>query len=225
MMSTISDAILFENLGFRWDRAVLPITIPSRSIERACFRLHKMLPEFVWDAAVLEGNPFTFSEVRTLLDGITVGGHRLADQDQVLNLAESARHLLRLVRNRSFRLDKPTFVELNGIVARNEALEWGVFRGEGRERDCTPRVSLGEYGHYEPPPTIPGAPELNRIFAEGVALGRRVLAILCRGDDGDRPRACLLAGEHGAEAQAHAPGPAAGAVLDDVALSLAGKDA
>ena len=33
-----------------------------------------MLPEYVWDAGVLEGNPFTFPVVKTLLEGVTVGG-------------------------------------------------------------------------------------------------------------------------------------------------------
>ena len=46
-----------------------------------------MLPEYVWDAGVLEGNPFTFPEVKTLLEGVTVGGRKLSDQEQILNLA------------------------------------------------------------------------------------------------------------------------------------------
>ena len=47
--------------------------------------------------------------------------------------------------------------ELNGIVARKEALEWGVFRGEGQEKNYTPDVGLGERGRYTPLPTLPGA--------------------------------------------------------------------
>ncbi len=57
--------MLFDALGFRWDRSAIPTSIPSHSTERVCFRFHKMLPEFVWDASVLEGNPFTFPEVKT----------------------------------------------------------------------------------------------------------------------------------------------------------------
>lgn len=147
----------------------MPAEIPVNSPERACFRMHKMLAGFVWDAGVLEGNPITFPQVQTLLDGITVGGHRISDQEQILNLAESSRRLLALVRNGQFALSKPVFVELNGIVARNESLEWGVFRGEGCETAYTPDVALGEHGRHTPRPTLPGAPELNRVFREGVA--------------------------------------------------------
>lgn len=158
---------LFSSLGFRWDRSAVPGSVPTHAIERVCFRFHRMLPEFVWDASVLEGNPFTFPEVKTLLDGVTVGGHRLSDHEQILNLAESSKRLLALVRMGVFALDKATMCGLHAIVARNEALEWGHFRGEGEETNYTPDVGLGEHGRHTPLPTLPGAPELNRRFLAG----------------------------------------------------------
>ncbi|MGV8002454.1 Fic family protein [Photorhabdus temperata subsp. temperata] len=160
---------LFNALGFHWDRSAIPLFVPIYSIERVCFRFHRMLPEFVWDASVLEGNPFTFPEVKTLLDGVTVGGRQVSDQEQVLNLAESSKRLLFMVKKGQFELTKATFTELHSIVARNEALEWGRFREEGQEENYTPDVSLGEYGRHTPLPTVPGAPELNRIFQAGMA--------------------------------------------------------
>ncbi|MDR3054097.1 MAG: hypothetical protein LBU53_01650 [Zoogloeaceae bacterium] len=158
----------FDTLGFHWDRTAVPVVIPTYSIERVCFHFHRMLPEFVWDASVLEGNPFTFPEIKTLLDGITIGGRKISDQNQILNLAESSKHLLALIRAGQFRLNKATFTALHGIVARKEALEWGVFRGEAEEKNYTPDVGLGKQGRYTPLPTVPGAPELNRVFQEGV---------------------------------------------------------
>src|SRR5579864_3282796 len=100
---------LFTDLGFQWDRAAILQDVPTHSIKRVCFRFHRMLPEFVWDASVLEGNPFTFPEVKTLLDGVAVGGRKTSDLEQVLNLAESSKHLLAIVQNGRFALDKATF--------------------------------------------------------------------------------------------------------------------
>lgn len=160
--------MLFDALGFRWNRSVVPTSVPHHSLERVCFRFHKMLPEFVWDASVLEGNPFTFPEVKTLLDGVTVGGRKVSDQEQILNLADSSRRLLAMVKGGQFALSKTVFTELHRIVARQEALEWGLFRGEGQETNYTPDGGLGELGCYTPLPTLPGAPELNRVFSEGV---------------------------------------------------------
>ena len=159
---------LFEALGFGWDRAAVPETVPVHPLERVCWRFNRMLPEFVWDAGVLEGNPFTFPEVKTLLDGVTTGGRRLSDQMQILNLADSSHRLLALVRSQRFALSKAVFVELNGLVAHKEALESGVFRGEGQYQDTTPEVALGEHGRYVPLPTQPGAPNLNAVFSAGV---------------------------------------------------------
>jgi len=159
---------LFDAVGFRWDRTPVPAEIPHASVERAVFRYRRMLAEYVWDAGVLEGNPFTFVEVKTLLDGVTVGGRRLSDQEQILNLADSSKVLLKLVSERKFVLDKSTFCKLHAIVARNETLEWGHFRGEGAEAGMTPDVALGARGRFTPLPTEVGARELNSVFARGV---------------------------------------------------------
>jgi len=159
-----SNNILYDGVGFSWDRGSVAGDVPVHSVERVCFRFHRMLSEFVWDAAVLEGNPFTYPEVKTLLDGVTVGGRKLSDQEQILNLAESAKLLLSLVKSACFDVTKQTFCQLHAIIARNEALEWGHFRGEGDETNYTPEVGLGEHGRYTPLATLAGAPELNRRF-------------------------------------------------------------
>jgi hypothetical protein len=45
---------------------------------KALMLAKRQLVEFVWDAVTLEGINFTLPEIQTLLDGITVGGHRLS---------------------------------------------------------------------------------------------------------------------------------------------------
>jgi hypothetical protein len=158
----------FDTLGFQWNRDSVPREVPRASLERVVFRFHRMLPEYVWDAGVLEGNPFTFPEVKTLLEGVTVGGRKLSDQEQILNLAESSKYLMELVKTREFELGKSTFCSLHALVARNEALEWGHFRGEGLETQYTPDVALGERGRFTPLITEPGAARLNEVFASGI---------------------------------------------------------
>ncbi len=176
-----SNEELFDSLGFQWDREAIPENAPVHDVNRACFRLQKMLAQYVWDASVLEGNPFTYPQVKTVLDGITVGGHKIFDQEQVRNLAASTKELLHLVKTGSFKLDKKTFTDLHNIVAREEALEWGHFRGEGKEQHYTPHVGLGQADDYIPPATLPGAPGLNKIFSEGLAQLEKVSNPLERG--------------------------------------------
>lgn len=160
-----------EGLGFSWDtQAITPPEPGSTKLSLAIMR--QQLPAFVWDAAQLEGNPFTFVEVKTLLDGVTVGGRKVSDAEQVLNLADSCKKLIELVASNRFELDKPTFTGLHAIVARNEALEWGVFRGEGEEVNYSARVNLGEAGIHYPAPTEAGAANLNAIFDAGIATIR-----------------------------------------------------
>jgi hypothetical protein len=114
-----------QALGYTWDQSAVSHDVPRFRVERAVWRFRRSLPEYVWDAAVLEGNPFTYPEVQTLLDGITVGGRKISDEQQVLNLAEAANELLRLVNAREFRLDKVISDRLQYLIARDEALESG----------------------------------------------------------------------------------------------------
>jgi hypothetical protein len=52
---------------------------PNQKI--ALMLARRSLSKLVCDAVNLEGINFTLPEVQTLLDGITVGGHRLHDQE------------------------------------------------------------------------------------------------------------------------------------------------
>ncbi|WP_228528670.1 hypothetical protein [Microbacterium sp. UFMG61] len=105
--------------------------IRPSTVERALFRLEKSLPELVWNAAALEGNTFTLPQVQTLLDGVTVGGKRIEEAEQILALSEGMDMMIRAVRDRSFSLNKGMSDRIHGAVAKHEAIESGAFRGEG----------------------------------------------------------------------------------------------
>ena len=49
--------------------------------ERALFIAEKMRVDFVYNTTALEGNPYTYLEIKTLIEGITVGGIKF----QILN--------------------------------------------------------------------------------------------------------------------------------------------
>ena len=123
-------------LGIDWDWSGVDfVAIGGRNdtvaVERSLARFRANLAVIVWDAARLEGNNFTLPEVQTLLDGVTVEGKRIEDQQQVLALNEAYNELERLVRTGDFRLTKQVSDKLHSLVARHEAIESGRFRGEG----------------------------------------------------------------------------------------------
>lgn len=123
-------------LGIDWDWADIDLEViggsdGSSSTPRSLARFRANLPVIIWDAARLEGNNFTLPEVRTLLDGVTVEGKRVEDQDQILALNDAYKELDRLVSTGEFELSKNLSDRLHGLVARFEAIEAGGFRGEG----------------------------------------------------------------------------------------------
>jgi Fic family protein len=123
---------------------------------RALFMAEKSRVDYVFHAAALEGNPFTFPEVKTLIEGITVGGRKVSDAAQVMNLNHALNDLLDAVREHRFMLTAETACRLQGLVAHEEALTWGQFR-DG--------VVFIQGTDYLPPP----AGELAEIFAAGLA--------------------------------------------------------
>ncbi|MXY58222.1 MAG: Fic family protein [Gammaproteobacteria bacterium] len=89
-----------------------------------------------------------------------MGGHRLEDERQVLNQAASWKELLGRVQQGTFELNRKTFCDLHALVAREEAVEWGVFR--------TGSVTIAGTD-YQPPRWE----SLESIFEEGLEILRR----------------------------------------------------
>jgi len=91
----------------------------------------RSLAELVCDAVNLEGINYTLPEVQTLLDGITIGGHKLHDQEITLNQSLAWKKLFKDVENDAFEVTKEYLISLHHIAGQNEALEWGCFRTVG----------------------------------------------------------------------------------------------
>lgn len=98
---------------------------------KAMMLAKRQLAEFVCEAVNLEGINFTLPEIQTLLDGITVGGHKVADQQIALNQADTWRKVFELIEKDQFKITLEQICELHRIAARDEALEWGKFRSGG----------------------------------------------------------------------------------------------
>ena len=123
--------------------------------ELALFLFKKDKADYIYNVCSLEGNPMTFPEVQTLLDGITVGGHKIEDEQQVLNQNKSVSLLVSLIQNKEFGLNKETFCKLNKIVAEGESLKPGEFR--------TGQVTIGGTDYIPPKADI-----LDELFIKGV---------------------------------------------------------
>jgi Fic family protein len=113
--------------------------------------------DMVYHTAALEGNPYTFPEIQTLLDGITVGGHKLSDTDQVLHLDRAWTYLIASVKNGSFVVNQSYFSTLQKLIAEDEALKSGMFRDGG--------VYIAGTSH-QPPEAV----DLERIFTSGLDI-------------------------------------------------------
>lgn len=107
-----------------------------------------------WDSNVycgmrMENRAVTFPQTKTILDGVNVPNVRLDDIQAILNMRDAWRFLLGSVEQ---PLNVDYLCQLNGYIARNEALEWGTLR--------TGTVGISGTD-YEPP-----IPERETVIAE-----------------------------------------------------------
>ena len=152
--------MLFERRKFYHD------VIPSLRKDKLLMYAKKLLPELVFNMASLEGNPFTYPEVQTLLEGITIGGHKLSDEQQVLRIRDGWSYVFKAVTKEVLNINKELFNTLNEIVAKDEALISGTFRNG--------QVRIGGTEFFPPK-----AEELDKIFDEelNVLLERSMSSI------------------------------------------------
>lgn len=128
---TDEERLRFEDTGLTWGSFDVEEIRPS-DVERSRHRFRAHLPQLIWNTAALEGNNFTLPEVKTLLEGVTVGGKKLEDEQQIIALSEAYNRLDEMVGTGQFSMSKDVSDQLHLLVARHEAIEAGSFRGEGR---------------------------------------------------------------------------------------------
>ena len=132
--------------------------------EKALFLAKRELPVLVWDAVNLEGIHYTLPEIQTLLEGVTVGGHKLNDQTIALNQAAAWQVLFDAVEQNTFSLDQQFVCDLHAIAGAEEALSWGAFRTGG--------VTIAGTD-YQPPV----ATELNALWSDMVNKSQQVKGV------------------------------------------------
>jgi Fic family protein len=88
----------------------------------------KILAQIVTDVVNLEDISYTVPEVQALLDGITVGGHKIQDKLITLNQIQAWRFLFESIENNTFEVSKEFVLKLHTLVANQESLTWGEFR-------------------------------------------------------------------------------------------------
>ena len=101
---------------------------PALETKKLIMLVKKLLPDVVFNMASLEGNPFTYPEVQTLLEGITIGGHKVSDEQQIFNIRNAWDFLFDIVKQNKLSINVDIFNKINYLVAKDEALISGEFR-------------------------------------------------------------------------------------------------
>ncbi len=93
--------------------------------EQSMFLAKKKWDENVYCGMKMENRAVTFPQTKTILDGVNVPNVQLDDIQAILNMRDAWKFLFRTMEE---EVTIEYFCKINGLIARNEALEWGKLR-------------------------------------------------------------------------------------------------
>lgn len=95
------------------------------TLEQNIFLAKSNLVDNVYANARMEGLNITFPQIKTILEGVNVPNLKIDDIQCILNLRDAWRYVINNIHE---EFDINFVCKINGMVARNESLEWGVLR-------------------------------------------------------------------------------------------------
>lgn len=100
------------------------------TLEQNIFLAKRNLVDNVYANARMEGLNVTFSQTKTILDGVNVPNLKLDEIQCILNLRDAWKFV---ISNINDKFDLNFICKINEFVARNESISWGTLRN----RECT----------------------------------------------------------------------------------------
>lgn len=139
--------------------------------KQSVFLAKKLIADTIYCGIKMEGSKMTFPETQTILDGVNVPNATLDDIQAILNMRDAWRYVLETL-DEPFSLDY--VCRVNGFVARNESLEWGVLR--------TGRVGISGTEYVSPIPDRDAADSaIRNLMASQKSVTEKALAYFAWG--------------------------------------------
>lgn len=106
------------------------------TLEQNIFLAKRNLVDNIYAATRLEGLNVTFSQTKTVLEGVNVPNLKIDEIQCILNLRDAWKYIVNNIEH-EFNLE---FVcKVNEHVSRNESLEWGTLR---KRKSCNNRYNI-----------------------------------------------------------------------------------
>lgn len=137
--------------------------------KQSFFLAKKRWDENVYCGMKMEARAVTFPQTRTILDGINVPKVSLEDIQAIRNMRDAWVYIL---NNAKEKLDFNYICKLNGFIARDEAIEWGVLRtGSVGISGCTYKPSIPVKEKVEG--------SIRRILSSYMSTTEKALELFC----------------------------------------------
>lgn len=147
-MYSYSDTQAFSDKLFEY--GLMPEVESDGSVKSIRKVMSKLLPDYIYSLSYPEGCTFDVLDIQTyVVDGITVGGHRVYDEELIRNLANAYRFLLG-------KLDQPAISLKSLITTLHTLLTVGLLDNPGQIRREPVRITGTKTWKTEPIAELPG---------------------------------------------------------------------
>lgn len=92
-------------------------------LRESIFLAKKLLVDSVYNCARVEGCNITFSDIQTMIDGVSVADLKIEDVEGVLGIRDACKYVL---NNMNEHLDLDYICRINLLISRNENFSWSI---------------------------------------------------------------------------------------------------
>lgn len=143
--------------------------IYSLNERQSIFLAKRMWDENIYCGMKMENRNVTFPQTKTVLEGINVPDVRLEDITAILNMRDAWVYLIKTVKT---KITLEYICTINGFIARNEALEWGVLR--------TGNVLISGTDYHPPVPVREQTEkDIQQILSSYESVTEKALSLFC----------------------------------------------
>lgn len=116
-MTALDNSGIENILEFEWNQLLIPKSFPQYDLELVATNYLKLIKDHIYSLVLVSSNNIKSKDhIDLLLDGNTVGGYLIKDQQEVLNIINISNFFINAVRQNNFEIDQLFFNNIQEMI-------------------------------------------------------------------------------------------------------------
>lgn len=117
-MTTLDNSEIEKIIGFEWNQLLIPKLFPQYDLELVAINYLKIIEDHIYSLVLVSGNNIKSKDhLNLLLNGNTVGGYLIKEQQEILNIINISNFFINSVRQNDFEIDQLFFKNIQEMIS------------------------------------------------------------------------------------------------------------